>query len=1160
MASAKQWDGWPREKRACWLCLFASEYLGVDTLADVHVFLTGYDSLTDWLSSRNPAAATAVLNLRGMLPPHVTRDVVRAIIRDYAAACREGAGGPYRIDPKTRRFRLEFDSPELDFARARLSSIPDGDGPKELPVADPERPMTTELMDREVPLGAMGKLPITAIRHDVSSRPRPGLSVTIDDLLATARDMDQADRSRCDEDNGWERRLSGILFLSPAAHGLVEQGELRLEGLKHLIGLPGVGKTTLFTVLGVHLGRRGIRTLLLFPTIEVSRAYKETIERYGVRVGMLVGQSDPSRVRHAQRVAEAIAAKGNRGFGETVPGAADFSLSCMLPAFAVQEADAEMWARDFPTYAPCSAVWNSGEGRPKGASWCPLWSACGRHHASRMLPSTDVWVGHVISTDTSVPLPLIGQKMRYFELVGRTFDLVVFDEADAVQALLDQHGIEQMVLNGDRGSLHDKIIEHVFKPRAGGLGGNLATASHERMRSFTEFHIQSESLITAVMSNLAVLQRDFANKLLTAYSILAKLMENSGVEAGIVSGIRSFWENAARAAYADRTGLQDGRKADWQPGVRLEDFAGENGEAIDAAIAETEGERPLQDDAATADRRMLKARRTLVRRFRDYLNETTNEGRDEVTEKITKLMAPLMFPRGHGKPDHLLEKMKMLMGVTFQIVAFQHITRMMRAMVEEGSLSPDAFASTSSASQELRRFVPTSILSVLSGVRFMVSEDEAGRRRSKVEYLMFTSAARMLIYRLHRLVEAWGMGGPAVIAASATSFLEFSPTHHVDAGPHYVLAHREDVADPSEGGAPPSRYKFLPLRDGGDGGRPIFYSGAQHSVREDNLRRMVDVLLEGGADSMLYRAIDSFDVVESDGHRHRRKAAFVVNSYDHVRLLKRHIDSRHKEIGPRVRAVVRNLEKGDEAPYYMTAAQAEQIGDDDGCDIVIFPMAALGRGTNIVFRKDPRKRHAAIGTVYFLTRPHPTEDDTGFLVNLAGEASMRFDAFRFSDDDTIGDVVAEWERQRKAAFSLALKLLAQPFRVNVLNNELYERFVAQQMVMVLQTIGRAMRGNRPAQVYFVDAAWAPNSAASGDDPEAKGDTERESMLLKMRALLEACCTHRDPLHADIYRRLFMPFLEPFRALQGVNAQLGKPARKEDEEPDEADFDEDYDDE
>jgi hypothetical protein len=320
---------------------------------------------------------------------------------------------------------------------------------------------------------------------------------------------------------------------------------------------------------------------------------------------------------------------------------------------------------------------------------------------------------------------------------------------------------------------------------------------------------------------------------------------------------------------------------------------------------------------------------------------------------------------------------------------------------------------------------------------------------------------------------------------------------------------------------------------------------------------MADVLLEGGPDSMLYRAIDNFDVVEHEGHHYRRKAALVVNSYDHVRLLKRHIDSRHKEVAPKVRAIVRKLEKGDEAPYCMTAAQAEQIGDDDGCDIVIFPMGALGRGTNIVFRKEPRKHQASIGTVYFLTRPHPTEDDTGFLVNLVGEASMRFDAHSFSRSETIGDVMAEWQRQRRAAFKVALELLGEPFRVRMLKKDLYERFVAHQMVIVLQTIGRAMRRNRPAQVYFVDAAWAPKSAASGDDPEAPGDSDDTSMLLKIRSLLESCCNHQDALHAQIYQRLFMAFLKPFRALEGLNASGASGFREDGHEPDYSGLYEDF---
>jgi hypothetical protein len=1086
--------------------------------------------VTAWLAARNPQAPTAVFNLRLRMPPHISRRIVDQMIRDYLAACRRGASGPYRIDPKTRRFELVFDSPDLATAMAELCTPPDGDE-VEINFADPETAMTTQLAGEEVLLGAMAKLPIENCRHDVSSKSRAGLSFRMDELHATARRMDTIDREAGNESQDWQGRLKAVLLLAPSADGLTEQRELRLEGLRHVIGLPGVGKTTLFTVLAVHLGSQGIRVLLLFPTIEVARVYKETIERYGVKVGMLVGQSDTTRIRHAHRIAEVIAGNGNRGFGETLRGASDFALSCMLPAFALHESDTERWARDFPTYAPCQAVWNTGKRRPKGPSWCPLWRACGRHHAARSLASSDVWVGHVISTDTSVPLPLIGQKMRYFELVGRTFDLVVFDEADAVQALLDQHGIEQMVLNGDRGSLHDKIVEHVFKPRAGGESGHLATASHERMRCFTEFHLQSESLITVVMSNLGVLRHDFANKLLTAYSVIARLMENTDVEHQVLIDISQFWENAARLGFSDRTGLHEKKPDDWPSDAHLRTFLTHHADTVDVVLSEGD---ELTSNENTIERRMAKVRAALVRRFRDYLNETTNEGRDVITERIIKLIASIMFPGGRGRPDHLLEKMKMLIGVTFQIIAFQQITAMLRGMVEEGSLSPSEFALASSASQDLRRFVPTSILSLLSGIRFTVSEDRAGRQTSKVEYLMFTSAARMLVYRMHRLLEACGMSGPAVIAASATSFLEPSPTHHVPVGPHYVLTFR---ANEKELGAVPgqSRYRFLPLRDGADGGRPIRYSGAPHGMREDNLRRMIDVLLDGGLDSQLYRAINTFDVREDGGRRYRRKAAFVVNSYEHVRLLKRHIDKRHKDVAPHVRAIVRKLEKVDDAPFCMTPAQAERLGDDEDCDVIIFPMTALGRGTNIVFgKRHPREHEAAIGTVYFLTRPHPTEDDTGFLVNLIGQASMRFDSHCFPATATVEEVLGEWEKQRGAARALAMKLLHEPFRLKMLHRDLYEPFVAQQMVMILQTIGRAMRKNRPAQVYFVDAAWAPKSAMTGEDPEAAADSEADSMLLKMRSLLEGCCNHPNYLYAQIYQRLFMPFLEPFRALSGVN--------------------------
>lgn len=81
------------------------------------------------------------------------------------------------------------------------------------------------------------------------------------------------------------------------------------------------------------------------------------------------------------------------------------------------------------------------------------------------------------------------------------------------------------------------------------------------------------------------------------------------------------------------------------------------------------------------------------------------------------------------------------------------------------------------------------------------------------------------------------------------------------------------------------------------------------------------------------------------------------------------------------------------------------------------------------------------------------------------------------------------------------------------------------MVAILQTIGRGMRNACPVAVYFVDAAWAIQTAMG------KTDTPRHSMLLQMRVILEKCIRQEDPVIKEIYKELYLAFLEPLSRMK-----------------------------
>jgi hypothetical protein len=239
------------------------------------------------------------------------------------------------------------------------------------------------------------------------------------------------------------------------------------------------------------------------------------------------------------------------------------------------------------------------------------------------------------------------------------------------------------------------------------------------------------------------------------------------------------------------------------------------------------------------------------------------------------------------------------------------------------------------------------------------------------------------------------------------------------------------------------------------------------------------------------------------------------------------VDDHYRETGRHTKAIVRSLNDRESPAEYVTAAQVEALGDDDNCHILIFPLGAIGRGVNIVFTKGQRARDAAIGSIYFLTRPHPSADDMQLLQSLAGRASQEFDRHTFSSEDSLDAIAKTFNGAKGSTYRLAKRLLQEPLQASRLGAELFRPFTANQMVPILQTIGRGMRNESPVAVHFVDAAWAPRSAT--DQP----DDARTSMLVQIRLILEECVGNPNSAVRQVYRELYLPFLKPLRMIAGV---------------------------
>lgn len=1145
-----------------YLCLLTTQLLGKTHLRDLPTLLTGFDSVMRTLPDN---VVTAIQNLRIEGHAPWSQRELRLMVDQYNETHR-------RLDQRRRQSakpKVWDDDPEpsdtgASAAVAAKPPVEEEEGNSKRFEVDEQlnvRPVWTSIMPDDVrealasltaPLLVRNRPPrkrhdpnlparIVDERHqfetavaplgfqppeppivDMARRGRaPGL-VRWEDLVAVADRFDAIDETAGRQHPGersWYRRLhtatgekTAVLMQATSA-GLAECDALELIGVKHLIGLPGAGKTTLLYLLAAWASERDYRACYLFPSIEVATGFIERLAQYDVRSALLFGQSDRARSKHVASFAAALS-KDNRGYAVTRTAAPFFATNCSLAAFAGDEDVA------FPhAHPPCQQVHQMPAGAKVGkgpvAHQCAMASVCGRQEAERALVDASVWAGHILSMDRDVSPLFSDVQLKHFEYLARTFDLVVVDECDGAQASMDGRGTPLMKLSGDSDSVWNRLLLDLHAPAAQGRNAFIGGASIATIMAMSgRFGQAAERLTAAIVKSPGEFREEYSRKLLTGLSLIADMFPLNR-SASFVEG-----EEEAQAHLDTRQGLE----RIWDYAAKRVAFR-EGGEALrhlNELQREEDGESSADNAAAAAyglgDNEVSKiagqmhitaeAVRTYAAQMLEALDTWDREGTDECLNVLAGVLlkAPGLAPA--KEPKYFTEHVRLLANVTLLVLQHFGLGPHLRLLNGQGILGDEVFESR--PSKELLGLVPESLAGRLSGVRYTVGDEGD----VDIAHVGFVGTPRMLMDRIAKLGQDSGGTGPALLLTSATSLLQDSPSYHIKAGPHYVLRRPNAGA-----GWADSRYFFLPLKDPHDDRQRLFFSGSRLSRREFVLKAMASELLEGGRASKVESALAQNDFVDGVG----RKAAFVVNSYEQCEMLYEHIRQQFPAWRDRVRYLVRGGVLASASEHGVTASEVERLGDDKDWDLFIFPMSAIGRGVNIVYKFGQRADKAMIGSLYFLTRPHPRSDSLGFLQGVVGAASEAFDHASFISPE---DALAAMRAKRAEVSNKVGALLRLPQASRALG-EFGRPFVADQMIMILQTIGRAMRGDCPAFVYFVDAAWAPKSAVG------QADDTRTSMLLMMRRILDDCLTHPDAALRDCYENLYRSFYAPLASISGV---------------------------
>ena len=125
--------------------------------------------------------------------------------------------------------------------------------------------------------------------------------------------------------------------------------------------------------------------------------------------------------------------------------------------------------------------------------------------------------------------------------------------------------------------------------------------------------------------------------------------------------------------------------------------------------------RTLSQDRPTLEKQW----QTLIRHFRRYLAENQIKRRDKIVEEIAELFLHLCFA-DISLLTEAQDVIKLLVAVTFVILGYQRIVPGTRTMVAEGFIREPIVEST--ATPELRKVIPESILGSYSGVKYSFSK------------------------------------------------------------------------------------------------------------------------------------------------------------------------------------------------------------------------------------------------------------------------------------------------------------------------------------------------------------------------------------------------------------------------------------------------------
>lgn len=927
-------------------------------------------------------------------------------------------------------------------------------------------------------------LPHTApVRYDLNGRhdeAKP-ITVTRDELYDCAATMDARESAGDVKANHWVRRLQRIeLRIRSKITGAFEaepNWTLTIDGLLHLVGMVGAGKSTLRDILTVFCVRnRGLRVGILVSDVAETLHITRVMNNLAVPTAPIIGRS--TRQRHIYRLHRRQHTSGAPTMlHHDDPGFAYLSSACPADALRGYESARPLGIAETPcvTLYPHGDDDSGSDATSSRRHGCPLWAGCPKHRASRDLVDASVWVANPASLmHSQVPEHQSDVRLRYFEMMARRCDLIIIDEADRVQLHFDTAFAPAVTLYG-RGteSWLDEITTHQVNELRRSARAQLSDGLIEDWIAATGTVNAAANRIFAMLLQDRRLREwvrvDYFSAFTLHYQLLTEWFGDDidfDVESGPVG-------RASRILGEYRDDPMQPRGDDGRLGA--EELAAVN-ELVEVTLE------------------LLSLGRTpsTTRRLRRILRD----------------LAGLV-----DLPEAEMARRENRLEFTLLLAALHHrlnfLTWSWRAVEAALNLEATSNVLSHSPPPDYQPIMPESPMGNILGFQFIMDEPGRGESGGILRFFRCEGLGRQLLRRLDGFCQIDELPRPHVMLMSATSWAGTSSRYHLNVPVGAVLRPRDTEIE----AIARTVFRKEPLYSDDD--MPLWLSGQRPADRPAALRMMLKQLAEPtsnltGARSRFAQELD--EISDPD----RRRILVLTGSYAEARDAAEYLDGLPEWRGRVVQLLPDDADRDDT----WTTLRRGDIADFavGSGELLVAPLLAVERGHNIVV--DGGK--AAIGSVYFLARPHHRPNDINLSIHALNDWALRaIDNGEFvgrvrhaSSADAAGVAFREVARRKWR------RLLARRLAWSNLDDIEREAFTWDQLVVIWQVIGRLVRGGVPARVTFVDAAFFPEFAAATGE-----DSPQTSLLLSMREVLEpyfADDGRKTTSDCSLVRELYLP--------------------------------------